>query len=444
MNTEITKEMLEQFEAAFDQNPANAIAMNAVTANGVNASAKNFHVEREDTFDFSIQLKQGKITNQKKSGRCWMFAALNCMRFALMQKCKLETFELSQNYTLFYDKLEKANYFLESILNTLDEPTDGRLIAHLLSSPEGDGGQWDMLCSIVSKYGLVPKSAMPETFSSSETGEMAAYITEKLREDACILRREYQAGKTREELAAYKNEMLGKIYDMLTVCLGKPPKTFDFAYRDKDDVFHKEWNITPKEFYEKYIGINLDDYISLINAPTQDKPYYRSYSVEYLGNVEGGRRVRYVNLPIEELKKAAIAQLKDGEPVWFGCDVGKRSTRKGGIMDPNIFDLDKLFSTSFGMTKAERLDYGHSLMTHAMVFQGVDLDENEKPLRWRVENSWGEESGKDGYYVMTDEWFDEYNYQVVVNKKYLSEEILTAYESEPIMLKPWDPMGSLA
>ncbi len=234
------------------------------------------------------------------------------------------------------------------------------------------------------------------------------------------------------------------VYNMLCICLGKPPRTFDFEYRDKDKNFHRETKLTPLSFYEKYIGMDLGDYISLINAPTEDKPYYRSYTVAYLGNVVEGRPVKYVNLPVEELKKAAIAQLQDGEPVWFGCDVGKRSSRDGGVMDPKLYDLENLFHTSFGMTKAERLDYGHSLMTHAMVFQGVELDEENRPVRWRVENSWGEESGLKGYYVMSDRWFDEYNYQIVVNKKYLSEEVLAAYESEPVVLEPWDPMGSLA
>lgn len=443
MENKISLECLERFEKKFDSERINHVAMNAVINSGVNVSAKNYETERNVRYDFSISLEQGKITNQKRSGRCWMFAALNCMRFQVMKKLNLETFELSQNYTLFYDKLEKSNYFLESILNTLDEPTEGRLIAYLLSAPLNDGGQWDMLTAIVSKYGLVPKEAMPESFSSSDTGEMVSYMTEKLREYACVLRKAYKEGKSVEELREMKEEMMQNIYNMLCICLGKPPKTFDFEYRDKDKNFHRDLNLTPQAFYEKYIGLHLDDYISMINAPTEDKPYYRSYSVEHLGNVMEGRQVRYVNLPIDELKKAAIAQMQDGEPVWFGSDVGKRSNRNG-IMDLDIYKVEDLFGTTFGMNKAERLEYGQSLMTHAMVFQGVNLDENGKPNRWRVENSWGEEAGKEGYYVMSDRWFDEYTYQVVVNKKYLSKEVLEAYESEPIMLKPWDPMGSLA
>ena len=443
MDTIITENILEKFEQSFDSHPTNLLAMNTVVKNGVKASATHFDTERKMTHEFSISLEQGKITNQKKSGRCWMFAALNCLRFQVIKKLNLENFELSQNYTLFYDKLEKANYFLESILETLDEPTDSRLIAHLLSAPLNDGGQWDMLCNIVEKYGLVPKTAMPETVPSSATGEMVAYMTEKLREFACILRKSHANGQSMEELRARKEAMMQTIYNMLCICLGKPPKTFDFEYRDKDKNFHRDSHMTPRSFYDTYIGLNLKDYISLINAPTEDKPFYRSYSVRFLGNVSEGRPVRYVNLPVEELKKAAIAQLKDGEPVWFGSDVGQRSCRDG-IMDLGLYDVETLFQTSFGMTKGERLDYGESLMTHAMVFQGVNLDDNGCPNRWRVENSWGEEPGKDGYYVMSDCWFDEYTYQVVVNRKYLSSEALKAYDSEPIILNPWDPMGSLA
>ena len=444
MSVSVTQEDLGTFEKRFLADRANRVAMDAVVNNGVLKSAKNAEAFRTTTHQFSISLKQGEITNQKQSGRCWMFAALNCLRFQVMQKLNLESFELSQCYTMFYDKLEKANYFLESILETLDEPANSRLIAHLLMAPLNDGGQWDMLCSLVDKYGVVPKSAMPETVSSSAAREMNACMTEKLREFACILRRMHTEGKTEAQLREAKAGMVETVYDMLCTCLGVPPKTFDLEVRDKDNQFIRETGLTPKTFYEKYVGVDLSQYISLINAPTEDKPYYRSYTVKFLGNVKEGRPVRYVNLPVEELKAAAIAQLKDGEPVWFGCDVGKSSERELGLMDLNLYHTGELFNTTFGMNKAERLTYGQSLMTHAMVFQGVNLDENGKPNRWRVENSWGKEPGKDGYYVMTDDWFSEYTYQIVVNRKYLSEEVLKAYDSDPIELEPWDPMGSLA
>ena len=318
-----------------------------------------------------------------------------------------------------------------------------------------------MLCNLVDKYGLVPKTAMPETAVSSATQEMNGYMTEKLREFACQLRKAHKEGASMEQLRAKKDEMMATVYNMLCICIGKPPKTFDFEWRDRDGNFYRDCGLTPKQFYDKYIDAKVDDYISLINAPTADKPYHKSYSVKYLGNIKEGRPVKYVNLPIEELKKAAIAQMQAGEPVWFGCDVGKRGSftrldiaiddknekpfftkpvwfgcdvgkrgsRGDGILDLDIYNLDGLFGTHFGMNKAERLEYGQSLMTHAMVFQGVNLDENGKPNRWRVENSWGEDACKDGYYVMTDEWFNEYTYQIVVNKKYLSQEILVPSSS---------------
>lgn len=444
MDKNITMEQLDAYEKAFAGDTAKKVAMRAVTSCGVVKAATNPDVFREDRHQFSISLEQGQITNQKQSGRCWMFAALNTMRFAVMKKLDLETFELSQNYTLFYDKLEKANYFLESILETLDEPTSGRIIAHLLMAPLNDGGQWDMFCNLIEKYGVVPKDAMPETVPSSATREVTGYMTRKLREFACTLRTGAQQGKTVEQLRQEKDGMMETIYNMLCIAFGKPPKTFTLEVRNKKKEFIREEGLTGKEFFQKYVGWDLSEYVSLINAPTADKPYHKTYTVKLLGNVVEGRPVKYLNLPIEELKKAAIAQMQDGQPVWFGCDVGKCSLRDGGIMDLDAVKVDDLFGTDFPMTKAQRLDYGDSLMTHAMVFQGVDLDDTGKPLRWRVENSWGKDAGVDGYYVMTDSWFDEYTYQIVVNKKYLTPEQQEEYTQEPIALEPWDPMGSLA
>ncbi len=444
MDKNITMEELETFEKAFDKDLAKQVAMNAVTSCGVVKAATNSQVYRQDRHQYSISLEQGKITNQKQSGRCWMFAALNIMRFAVMQKLDLDTFELSQNYTLFYDKLEKANYFLESILETLDEPTNGRLISYLLTAPLNDGGQWDMFCNLIEKYGVVPKDAMPETAASSATREMTRYLTMKLREFACTLRTGHQEGKTVEELRQQKEAMMETIYNMLCISLGKPPKTFTLEVRNKQKEFIRDENLTGKEFFQKYIGWELSDYVSLINAPTADKPYHKTYTVKMLGNVKEGRPVKYLNLPVEDLKKAAIAQMQDGHPVWFGCDVGQSSLREGGVMDLNSIQVNSLFGTEFTMNKAQRLDYGESLMTHAMVFQGVNLDENGNPTRWRVENSWGKDAGVDGYYVMSDDWFTEYTYQIVVNKKYLTAQQVEELAQEPIELEPWDPMGSLA
>ena len=444
MSNIVSFENLEGFSQDFNSDRANLIAANAVHKNGILETATDYRGVRSLPNSFSVDLKTGKITDQKASGRCWIFSALNTFRYEIMKKYNLDNFELSQNYIFFYDKLEKANFFLESVLQTLDEPVDGRLYSFLNAGPLADGGQWDMFANLVEKYGVVPKASMPETFSSSESMQMNFTLTEKLREDACRLRSAYRAGADEAKLRVMKDEMMETVYGMLCVCLGVPPKTVDFEVRDKDDKFIRDTGLTPQEFFRKYVEMDLSEYISLINAPTDDKPYWRSYSVKFLGNVIEGRKVKYVNLPVDELKKAAIAQMQDGEPVWFGCDVGKSSVRDGGVMSLDLFDKGSLFNTSFGMNKAERLEYGHSLMTHAMVFQGVNLDENGRPNRWRVENSWGKEPGKDGYYVMTDAWFDEYLYQVVVNRKYLPEEVLKAFAEKPILLEPWDPMGSLA
>ena len=312
MSQEITKEQIAAFDADFSAQRANRVAMNAVTNNGLLASAIRREAVEQDVHEYSISLEQGEICNQKQSGRCWMFAALNTLRYQVMKKYNLKTFELSQAYLFFWDKLEKSNYFLESILDTLDEPANGRLVSYLLMAPVNDGGQWDMLCNLIEKYGVVPKTAYPESKASSGSREMDMTLTEKLREDACILRKLHKEGKGLDELRARKTRMLGEIYRLLCICLGEPPKTFTFEYRDKNNNFHREEGLTPKSFFEKYVGVDLSDYVSLINAPTEDKPYGRSYTVQYLGNVKEGSAVRYLNLPIEELKKAAIAQMKDG------------------------------------------------------------------------------------------------------------------------------------
>jgi len=440
----ITIDAMNRYSARFDADPTAQVAMNATVSAGIPAAAADYTMARRMRFDFSLELEAGKITNQKSSGRCWMFAALNTMRLEVMEKLNLDNMELSQAYPLFFDKLEKSNYFLECILDSLDEPTSSRVIAHLVSAPVNDGGQWDMFVNLVKKYGVVPKDAMPESFTSSATSALNKYLTLKLREFACTLREAYAKGETVESLRARKDEMMYTVYHMLCVTLGKPPEKFTYEVRDKDKNFIRISDITPQEFYAKYVGWDLDEYVSLINAPTADKPFNRSYTVRYLGNVWEGKPVRYLNVEVEELKKAAIAQMQDGKVVWFGCDVGQWLDRTIGVMDLSTMRVDRLLGTDFPMTKAQRLDYGESVMTHAMVFTGVNLDDDGKPIRWKVENSWGDKAGQDGFYIMSDEWFDEYTYQIVVNKKYLSDAMIAAYLEEPKVLEPWDPMGSLA
>lgn len=422
------------------------IARNAVTSSGVRAAARDAEVAALATTTFDIQLEQGEITDQKRSGRCWMFASLNTMRYRIMKKLGIKTFELSQAYPLFWDKYERANWFFENIIATAGEELTSREVAYLLTDPLCDGGQWDMFRSLVKKYGVVPKEAMPETVCSSNTGDMNKYLTRYLRAGAKRLRDALAAGATADEARMVKQELMEGVYRMLAICLGEPPASFEVRIRDEKNELKASGTYTPQQFFAEFVGMNLDDYVSIISAPTADKPYLRSYTVKYLGNVVEDGTVRYVNLPIDALKRVAVAQLKDGLPVWFGSDVDQGFLSADGVLDPAALDVDALFGLPIetGLDKAARLDYGESVMTHAMTLQGVNLDEDGAPTRWRIENSWSDEHGKKGYDVASDAWFDEYVYQVVVDKKYLTDEELAAYEAEPTVLAPWDPMGTLA
>ncbi len=442
-HTGLTQAQLQGFSNRFDANPMSRMRQNAVGKVGVNEAAVSYDRNRRMRYQFSVELTAGKVTAQKGSGRCWIFAALNTMRQAIMEKLNLETLELSQNYTFFYDQLEKSHYFLCAMIETAGESLESRIVHHLLHNPLADGGQWDMLRNVVEKYGVVPKDAMPESFHSSNTRRMNKFVTLKLREGAARIREAFAAGKGAADLAAIKDKAMEQIYGILCVTLGKPPERFTFECRDQDKKFICDPDITPKAFFEKYVGWRFDDFISLINAPTADKPYGKTYTVRYLGNVVEGRPIRYLNVPSDVLKRAAIAQMQAGRPVWFGCDVGQWLADKDGIMDTAAYDFDAALGCPFPLTKAERLDLGDSLMTHAMVFQGVELVDG-KPVRWKVENSWDKEAGNEGWYIMSDEWFDEYLYQVVVDKQFVPAEWIQAFEQEPIALEPWDPMGALA
>lgn len=436
----ITSSQLNAWNAAFHEEPLREVIANAIIKNGVGAVAQRRQRVTEMPYAFSHQIQTGAITNQKQSGRCWLFAGLNVMRNPMAECFHVKDFELSQAYLMFYDKLEKAHYFLESIIQTLDQPVDGRLVSWLLSAPLQDGGQWDMFVNLVEKYGVVPKGVMPESFHSSNSRAMNQLMTAKLRENAAKLR---SMGGPESSLREAKSRMMGEIYAMLVQFLGEPPQRFEFEYQDDDHVFHREGSLTPQEFATRFNRVDLDEYVSVINAPTADKPFDQTYTVDYLGNVSGGRPVLYLNLPIEEFKALAAQQLVDGEPVWFGCDVGKMSDRETGLLDVAHYAYDAALGVDFNLSKGERLMYGESLMTHAMVLTGVNLVDGT-PNRWKVENSWGPDAGQRGFFIMSDTWFDEYMYQVVVQKKYLSEAQQKALETAPKHLPPWDPMGSLA
>ncbi|MFS9040839.1 aminopeptidase C [Streptococcus parasanguinis] len=442
--SELTKEFTDQLYANYEANVKYVALENAVTHNGIHASLETRKSAVENTPVFSLDLTKDKVTNQKASGRCWMFAALNTFRHKMISSFQLEDFELSQAHTFFWDKYEKSNWFLEQVIATADQELTSRKVAFLLQTPQQDGGQWDMVVSLFEKYGVVPKSVYPESISSSNSRELNTYLNKLLRQDAQILRDLIHSGADSEVVASKKQALLQEIFNFLAISLGLPPREFDFAYRDKDNQFHSESGLTPQSFYKKYVDLQLDDYVSIINAPTTDKPYGKSYTVDMLGNVVGSRPVRYLNVPMDRLKELAIAQMKAGETVWFGSDVGQVSNRKAGILATDVYDFEASMDIHLTQDKAGRLDYAESLMTHAMVLTGVDLDEAGQSRKWKVENSWGDKVGTDGYFVASDAWMDEYTYQIVVRKEFLTPDELAAYEAEPIVLAPWDPMGALA
>lgn len=444
MSKEISIEQIKQFNNKYHSVPSHLISQRAVMKNGILASSENQASIVKNNPVFSIDLDTGDVSNQKQSGRCWMFAALNTFRHQISQTFHIKDFELSQNYTFFWDKFEKANYFYENILATSNESLTSRKVAFLLQTPQQDGGQWDMLVAIIQKYGIVPKQIMPETFSSSQSREINDFLNKKLRKDAVTLRKMVADSKTSEEIAQVKENMLQEIYNLLATSLGTPPDSFDFSYVDTDGNYQLKQNLTPQSFYDEFIGRDLADYVSVINAPTADKPYNHMYSVELLGNVVGGKEVRHLNVDIETFKKLAIDQLKAGEAVWYGCDVGQSSTKDSGVMATDVYSVSETLDIDYQMTKAERLDYGESLMTHAMVITGVDLVD-DKPTKWKIENSWGDKVGTKGYFVMSDDWLNEYTYQIVINKKFLPAELQNIVKKDDVtVLAPWDPMGALA
>lgn len=385
-----------------------------------------------------------KVTNQKSSGRCWLFAALNVIRIPLMVKYNLKEFEFSQSYLFFYDKLERTNYFIESIIDAKknNHQVDSQMIQHLISSPMGDGGQWDMVANLINKYGLVPKSVYQETRHSSSSREMNAILTRKLRE---------YAKNIMENDKVSKDQMLGEVYQLLVKFLGTPPTNFDWEYQDKDG-YKIIKNLTPTNFYKEHVDFNVDDYYSVIHDPRNE--YNKLYSVQYLGNVVEGYKVRYLNLDIERIKELSKNMILNNEPVWFGCDVGKENLRSSCLMDNDILAFEEPLGVKFNLTKKEKLIYHESLMTHAMVLTGVNIENqpnsvcqesNQKVTRWEVENSWGDRGPAKGYCMITDKWFDEYVYEVLINKKYFNkQELDTIQKQEFTTFPPWDPLGALA
>ena len=436
--TPISTETIQTFRDAFEQDTSAKVSQNAVGQTTIDDVALVRDVVQGTDFTFSTRLDEWKASNQRQSGRCWLFAALNMLRVPAMKKMNVKEFEFSQNWAMFWDKFERANWFLQHIIDTADCDIDDRTVAFLLGDPIGDGGQWNMFVNVVHKHGLVPKTAMPETQSSSCTAKMNMILKWKLRSGAELLR---EAGADMETV---REEVLSGIWRILCIHLGTPPTKFMWQWQDKDKKFHRTGEMTPLEFANEYIETPLDEYVCVVNDPRETSPLLTTYTVECLGNVVGGELVKYLNIDTTAMKTLTQKMLEDGKPVWMGCDVGKMFRRDIGIWDAKLFNFEDVYGTKLGLTKAQRLDYHQTLMTHAMLFTGVDVLDGV-PVKWRVENSWGDENvGEKGFHAMNDSWFDEYMFEVAIEKKYLPADMLAAWEEEPTVLSPWDPMGSLA
>jgi bleomycin hydrolase len=432
----------ELLRKEFSASPVYRLAQNAVTRVTVDDVAINREIINATDHSLSVLLDDWKVTNQKRSGRCWLFAGLNLLRVGAMKKMGLKDFEFSQNYVMFWDKIERANYFLEAVIETADRDIDDRTVAFVLDSAAEDGGQWNMFVAIVKKHGLVPKAFMPETQSSSDTGRMNAVLRTVLRQGAKSVRAAAASGGI-DAARAEKAEILRVVHRVLCIHLGTPPDHIDWQWTDKDREFHRDGVLTPQEFAAKYVDLPIDDYVCLVHDPRASSPAGRTFTVAYLGNVLGAPPVSYLNVDMPLLKDIAARSLQAGEPVWFGCDVGKNMSSEYAVWDAELYDLPSVYDTSFTLDKADRLVFHETQMTHAMLFTGVDLLDGV-PRRWRVENSWGSDKGKDGFYTMNDSWFDEYVFEIAARRDALPEDLRAALDTEPIVLPAWDPMGSLA
>lgn len=437
MTHELTLDEIAKFQQDYQQNKQNKIAELAVVNNGVQKASFNGEGIRDLNRTFSIEIPTDNMTDQKQSGRCWLFAALNVLRHKFAKQYHTKNFTFSQSYLFFWDRIERANIFFNHILETADKPVDDRTVHFYLQAPDTDGGQWHMAISLIRKYGLVPTYAQDESFTANNTAAFNQALNMKLREDGLVLRKLAQAGKN-DEIEQKRQEYLSEIYRMAVIAFGQPVQKFDLEFKDDDGNYKLDQNITPLDFFHNYFEDDLDDYVVLFNAP--DHEYDKLYAFPFEDNVEGGSPVRFLNTKIENLKEAAIKQLKDGETIWFGCDVGKQSDRQKGILAADLYETDTIFGIETKLNKKERLQTGASGSTHAMTFVGVDVVDG-KPRQWKVENSWGTKVGDKGYFVMDDKWFDEYLFKVVVKKQYLPEKLVKIAESEATPVPCWDSMA---
>ena len=432
----ISAGLLAEISSAYEGSASDKAIRNALNTTPINVLAASAEKAAMIDTHFSDEVATKGRTNQLSSGRCWLFTGLNVLRARMIEKHDLGVFTFSQNYLFFYDQLEKANLFLQAIIDTRNLPLDDRKVDWLFSNPIGDGGQFTGVSNLIMKYGAVPSSAMPETFSANNTSQMSSQIKTKLREDGLALR----AAKPKE-LQAMKVSMLKEIYRMLALCLGVPPTEFTWNRYNSKGEFVSSKTYTPKGFYDEFIGEDLENnYIMVMNNPAVE--YNKVYEIEYDRHVYDGQNWVYVNLPIEKIKEMAIASIKDNTALYFSCDVGKFLDRKRGIADIDNFDYESLLGVSFGMDKKQRIQTHASGSTHAMTLIAVDIKDG-KPCKWMVENSWGADSGYKGNIIMTDEWFNEYMFRLVVEKKYVPADVLSLLQQKPIMLPSWDPMFSM-
>jgi len=438
LTPEVLSTLSTQTRSAAEKALRNAIQ----SGSGINKIAQNSNNPNASETYFSVETKNAGITDQASSGRCWLFTGLNVLRHKAMKNLGDDDFMFSHVYLFFYDQLEKSNLFLQAIIDTRKQSLDSQQVEWLMKNPLSDGGTYTGVADLVTKYGVVPKDVMPETYVANNTSEFNSHLKRKLREIAINLREKGEAGATQKQLEAYKVEQLKTVYRMLTLAYGEPVKSFDWAPKDKNGK-HKRapQHYTPLEFYRAACGSddNLQtDYIMLMNDPS--RPYNKVYEIDMDRHLYDGHNWLYLNLSIDDLAPLAIASLKDSTQMYFSCDVGKQLDRSTGLLDVNNYDYESLLGTTFGMNKKQRIQTFDSGSSHAMTLMAVDLDENNRPTKWKVENSWGEKYGYQGHLIMTDEWFREYMFRVVVNKKYCTPEVLKLMEQKPVRLPAWDPM----
>lgn len=434
----ISAEMLKQIQNYYQGTAADKAIRNAIGANSIKSLTLNQEKQTGLDTDFAVKVESKGITDQQSSGRCWLFTGLNVMRAKAIARFDLPELEFSQTYSFFWDQLEKSNLFLQGIIDTADKPMTDQTVEWLFKHPLSDGGTFTGVADIVSKYGLVPKEAMPETYSSEHTSFMSMLIGLKLKEFALRLRTKMAEGVNETELEREKTDMLGTVYRMLVLNLGVPPTSFDYIRKDAKGNRLEVEHHTPMSFLEKYGDISLlTNYVMVMNDPTRE--YYKCYEIDYDRHCYDGKNWTYVNLPVEDIKKMAIASLKDNTRMYFSSDITQLDSKRG-YLDVDNYDYGSLLGVSFNMNKKQRIQTFSSMSAHAMTLMAVDLDENDNPQKWMVENSWGASSGYKGHLIMTDQWFDEYMFRLVVETKYVPEKIMKIFKQKAIRLPAWDPM----